>query len=184
MIEATIRRALPHDISAIVGLLSEAGEWLGQRGLDQWQYPPRRERIRAGVDAGHVYVVEALGRAMATLTLDDHADPEFWTASDDPDDALYVHRLAVARAASGHELGSALLDWAGRQAQAAGRRWLRLDAWRTNPDLHRYYLDRGFHHIRTVELAHRGSGALFQRPAELARYTGCLRLRDVAGPQG
>lgn len=66
---------------------------------------------------------------IATITLNAYADPEFWTAADDPDDALYVHRMAVARSASGQEIGSALLDWAARHVVDAEKKWLRLDAW-------------------------------------------------------
>ncbi|MEU5725052.1 GNAT family N-acetyltransferase [Micromonospora sp. NPDC047738] len=65
---------------------------------------------------------------------------------------------------AGRNIGGALLDWAARVAASRGCRWLRLDAWRTNEALHRYYERQGFSPIRVVELAHRGSGALFQRP--------------------
>ena len=34
-----------------------------------------------------------------------------------------------------------------------------------NPGLQGYYRSRGFRHVRTVDLPHRASGALFQRPA-------------------
>ena len=69
-------------------------------------------------------------------------------------------------------LESALLDFAGEQAEAQGKPWVRLDCWRTNTALHAYYLARHFQHLRTVEVPGRGSGALFQRPA--AERTGQL----------
>jgi len=52
---------------------------------------------------------------------------------------------------------------AAEMAADAGKQWLRQDAGRTNEDLHAYYRRLGFDHIRTVELPHCGSGALFQR---------------------
>ncbi|MEU7909175.1 GNAT family N-acetyltransferase [Actinoplanes sp. NPDC049118] len=97
------------------------------------------------------------------ITVDDYADPEFWTAQDDPDSALYVHRMVVDRVAGGNGVGGRLLDWAERLASSLGRTWLRLDAWRTNAPLHAYYQRQGFVPVRTVNLSHRGSGALFQR---------------------
>ncbi|WP_328807845.1 GNAT family N-acetyltransferase [Nonomuraea antri] len=102
---------------------------------------------------------------VATIALDDHADPEFWTLDDDPGAALYVHKLAVARPWSGSGLGDALLDWACATAHSAGLPWLRLDCAKANPRLQDYYRGRGFRHVRTVDLAHRASGALFERPS-------------------
>ncbi|MFD0479356.1 GNAT family N-acetyltransferase [Nonomuraea thailandensis] len=67
---------------------------------------------------------------------------------------------------SGSGLGDALLDWACAAAFSAGLPWVRLDCAKANPRLQGYYRDRGFRHVRTVDLPHRSSGALFQRPSE------------------
>ena len=56
-----------------------------------------------------------------------------------------------------------MLDWAADLAAGRGLTWLRLDAWRTSDRLHAYYRRHGFTHMRTVDLPHRGSGAIFQR---------------------
>jgi hypothetical protein len=41
---------------------------------------------------------------------------------------------------------------------------VRIDVWTDNVGLHRYYEQRGFKHVRTLDLDY-PSGALFQRPA-------------------
>lgn len=97
------------------------------------------------------------------VTVDGFADPEFWSADDSPDDALYVHRMVVDRNYAGKHIGKALLDWATNLAIAQGKAWLRLDAWATNTALHNYYERQGFSLVRIVSYEHRGSGALFQR---------------------
>lgn len=165
-----IRRAQAQDLDDVAEVLAEAAVWLGSQGLDQWQYPVRREQVAESISRGECYIATSgqNGRGsevLATITVDDHADPEFWSPEDGPDEALYVHRLAVRRSAAGRELGAYLLDWAGGHAYAAGKKWLRLDAWRSNPGLLDYYAQRGWQHVRTVELGHRKSGALFQRRA-------------------
>lgn len=166
-----IRRARPDDLAAIVALLDEARAWLASRHSDQWQEPVtgrRQERVVQAIDAGQVWVVEPRGaKVVATITVDGRADPEFWTADDAPDDAVYAHRMAVARGQAGQQLGSTLLDFAGRIATRAGKRWVRLDAWATNEGLQDYYRSQGFQHVRTCRYTHRGSGALFQRDARL-----------------
>ncbi|MGW0393053.1 GNAT family N-acetyltransferase [Streptomyces sp. NPDC003042] len=164
MREVDIRVARPEELDAVEGLWLEASRWLASRGLDQWQYPPRRWRMAEAVAAGDCHLAFADGHAVATITVHERADPEWWE-HEDPASALYIHDLAVSRAAAGHGVGARLLDWAGAVAARRGKRWLRLEAWKTNHLLHRYYLDQGFQLLRIVDLPHRNSGALFQRPA-------------------
>ncbi|MFG2463361.1 GNAT family N-acetyltransferase [Streptomyces sp. NPDC048523] len=160
-----IRLATESDLPTVTELWEHAATWLNSRGIDQWQYPPRAERIRENIAAGECWVVEDEGVPIATITIDAHADGDFWTSEEACEPALYVHRMVVRRDASGLELGSAMLDWASQRAADQGKHWLRLDAWRDNERLHNYYASRGFTHLRTVEASGRRSGALFQRPA-------------------
>lgn len=172
----SLRRAEPADLPGVLTLLSDTAEWLYAQGLRQW---PRGgfgpERIEPLIEDRVLYLLDDELRYLdpdesappvATIALDDHADPEFWTPADHPAAALYIHKLAVARPWSGSGLGDALLDWACASAHAAGLPWLRLDCAKGNPRLQDYYRDRGFRHIRTVDLPHRSSGALFQRSSE------------------
>jgi GNAT superfamily N-acetyltransferase len=171
-----IRPAEPGDVEAIMGLLDDATLWLHARGLDQWQAGrARREMfVRSDVELGTVAVVEdADGRIVATITVDDMADADFWKKRDRVHKALYLHRMAVSRTSAGIGLGAAMLDWAGLEAKRRGRKLLRLDAWATNEGLHAYYRGQGFTNVRTEHVHGRGSGALFARSA---------RVRTGAGP--
>ncbi len=161
-----IRAAQPHELDEVEVLWLEASRWLAARGLDQWQYPPRRWRMEEAIAAGDCSLVFHDGRVIATITVHEWADLEWW-AHDDPTCALYVHDLVVSRAAAGQALGAHLLNWAGDLAARKDKSWLRLEAWKSNHLLHRYYLDQGFELLRIVDLPHRNSGALFQRPASL-----------------
>lgn len=170
--ELDIRRAAAADLGVVTSLWQEAAAWLADKGVDQWQYPPREEKIVANIDRGECFLIEDDGVPVATITVDTFADPDFWTPDEAAEPALYVHRMAVRRDAAGIELGSAMLDWASLQAHQQGRRWVRLDAWRDNTDLISYYSSRDFQHVRTVNAEGRGSGALFQRPAGRTRGAG------------
>jgi GNAT superfamily N-acetyltransferase len=164
-----------------VSLWDEARAWFVAQAIDQWQYPARREAIDANIAAkDECWILENEHGIVGTITLDKNADPEFWMPGDSPDEALYIHRMIVRREFAGAEVGSAVIDWASQRAAAAGKRWLRLDAWRTNPRLQRYYAQHGFKLVRTVELPHRRSGALFQRPAGvvLARGPRVIEVGD------
>lgn len=164
MTELHIRVARPHELDVVESLLREASTWLASRGIDQWQYPPHRDRIAAALERGDCFLAFVDGQPIGTIQVDTFADPEFWEPGDRPDAALYVHRMAVSRSSAGMGVGGALLDWAAERAAVAGKVWLRLDAWKDNPGLHRYYEGEGFTLLRIVDLPHRRSGALFQRP--------------------
>ena len=164
-----ITPARPDDLQTLVDLRAEARAWLAQRGTDQWAelWPTPGAmlgKFRASIEAGQVWLVYDDGDPMGSLTLDSYCLPELWTPDECAEPARYVSKVSVRRAYAGRGIGSQLLDWAGTQAARAGARWLRLDAWTTNTNLHRYYRDHGFHHVRTV-VSDRPSGALFQRPA-------------------
>lgn len=165
------RPAGTSDIDAITALVREAADWLAELGLDQWRGDEERCRSRVHTDivAGSVWVVEDDGVVVATITVDEWADADFWRHTDHVHDALYAHRMAVARSHKGRGLGSALLDLAANLAERECRSWLRFDAWSTNDALHRYYEQQGFEMVRNVPVDGRGSGALFEGKASERR---------------
>lgn len=166
-----IRPAGAGDVDAMLALRREAEAWLAKAGRVQWT-PDYREyaddALRRSVAAGIAWVVEDQGAVVATVSLSTEADLDFWTADDLPRSALYLQRLIVARSHAARELGDAIQNWACEQAEAAGRRWVRLDCRRDNWELHAYYVARGWQPVRIQEPRRRTeSGALFQRPAGL-----------------
>src|SRR5262245_52216128 len=165
-----ISPATPDDLLILLTLRDDASSWLAHRGLDQWSsaWPTKdlmTKAIAAGIRAGEVFIVWDGSTPAATITVDQWANPDLWSAVEIEEPAIYVHRLIVARSYAGQRLGGELLDWAGARASETGARWLRLDAWTTNHALQLYYVQQGFEHLRTVTLSHNPSGALFQRPA-------------------
>jgi predicted N-acetyltransferase YhbS len=76
---------------------------------------------------------------------------------------MYPHRLIVRRKYAG--LGTDVVEWACKRAGELGNNWVRIDVWTDNVGLHRYYEQRGFQHVRTLDLSDYPSGALFQRKA-------------------
>lgn len=175
----TLRRAKnPTDIDTVAAMWMCSAAWLRKKGSDQWQYPVKMENIEAAVAAGACWLAYRDDMPIGTITLDTNVEPQYWPLEDEPNNALYVHRMVVEESGRGEEIGSALLDWAGERAEAMGRRWLRLDAWRSNQALHRYYTDRGFELVRTV-LDPSGSGACFQRPASLRLGRGPAVVTDA-----
>ncbi|GLW75004.1 hypothetical protein Kpho02_73010 [Kitasatospora phosalacinea] len=163
-----VRRATPDDVPTLMEMRAEAEQWLAEMGVDQWSDPDLGERAVQGwlekINRGRTWVVTRSGRIAATISRD-RADTDFWREEDVLHDAFYVYKLIVARSEAGTHLGARLLDWASVIAAAEGKSWVRLDVWRNNKGLQKYYEKQGFSHVRTEAPSHRLSGWLGQRPA-------------------
>jgi GNAT superfamily N-acetyltransferase len=145
-----VRRAGPDDLGAAIDILEEASSWVASLGMDGWvpgsfRSPKGRgyRIVRENLAAGELYLAHRDGGPVATVTLQS-TDPLYWP--DAPQDALYVHRLAVRRDAAGSGVGRALLRWSEEQAIARGRVFLRLDCPSGNPDIRAFYRSAGFEH--------------------------------------
>ncbi|NEE30190.1 GNAT family N-acetyltransferase [Streptomyces sp. SID7982] len=162
-----------------MGLRTEAEAWLRSKGSDQWSDPEAGARAiakwHAAIDEGRTWLITTeTGTVLGTVSRGP-VDRDFWTDQDAPESALYLYKLMVSRAASGMGIGGLALDWAGRIAALEGRRWVRIDCWRTATGLQRYYESAGFAHVRTESPSHRKSGWLAQRPASLVLNENALR---------
>jgi ribosomal protein S18 acetylase RimI-like enzyme len=165
--------ATPADLDAILGLIEEASRWLKARGQDQWAEPwPNREerdaRVLKGLASRKTVIVRQGDTAVATVTMANWHNPNVWVSgpctADLSERAVYLHRLITARKYAGHGLGESLINWAEKRARAKYRaQWTRIDVWRTNTDLHRYYEKLGFESCGKCPDPSYPSGALFQR---------------------
>jgi ribosomal protein S18 acetylase RimI-like enzyme len=163
--ELHVRQAVPDDIDAAVQVITEVSAWLADKDIP-WliDFPgPFKKRI----DQGEVYLayLDNWETLTGTVSLGREPDPELWSSY--PGQARYIHRLAVRRKFASRGIGTALLDLAGHVAAMEGIPWLRLDCSKDNHALQNYYLAQGFEYLDTVDLPHRLSGALFQRPSKL-----------------
>lgn len=180
----SIDQATPDDEDTVFTILDETAEWLYSSDITQWprQFSGiddwRSERIRGHISAGQVWLVRVHAETAAVFTLagPDKDYAHGWPSN--PNDALYIYRMAVRRSHSGRGLGQHILNWASARATALGLSWLRLDCHRDNTKLQEYYEAAGFARVGTVvttidpggsnltgETYTRGSGALYQRPA-------------------
>lgn len=161
-----IRPAKPEDVATIVGWRMERSRWLAGQGSDQWgsaglAADSFASRVRASVEEGETWIAEHGNEPVGTIAVDRWTDAGLWTDSEIAD-ALFIHRLIAPLSSKGLDVGTALIDHAEDLAISAGRRWLRLDAWTSNRQLHNFWSSHGFRHVRTVPGT--PSGALFQRP--------------------
>lgn len=196
-----IRQARPADLGTICRLRLQRTAWLAAKGSEQWQrqhhgLPIDRfaDAVAGSVAAGETWMVEVDGKSAGTITVNDRADPGLWSAGELAD-AVFVHYMIVDRRFAGHRVGRVLLAHAAALARSHHRTWVRLDAWTTNAELHRYYRRGGFRLARIADPASSGpSAALFERRADswppadhllrAHRHAGCADAVHCCGQTG
>lgn len=117
--------------------------------------------MRVQTTLGHVSLarMEADRSLVGTLRIEWEA-PHLWP--DDPMDGGYVHSLAIRNHVRGHQIGAGLLQWAQGQIADRGRRYIRLDCWKENAMLCRYYENLGFRRCGDFETGG-WVGALYEK---------------------
>jgi GNAT superfamily N-acetyltransferase len=158
-----IRPARDDQLEHVASILEEAARWLFSRGVNQWPATVGRARIAAQTDSRDFYLAWDGAQAVGTFSLQT-ADVEMW--GEQPDEALYLHSLAVRRSHRG--LGRQLLSWAEQEAEGRGKRYLRLDCDAASPALRSYYERAGYAYRRDVP----GAGwtvSLYEKPVALSR---------------
>jgi len=129
----------------VLSVLADAAAWLRERGVEQWPDRFPTEWVMPAIEAGETWLAEHDGQIAGTLVVQ-WDDPLFWAGY--PNDAGYLHRLAVRRHGDG--LGGRLLQWAERHAAAAGKVYLRLDCVASNESLRAYYERAAYQHVGNV----------------------------------
>lgn len=110
MTPVNLRRAKTQaDIDTVAAMWVRSAAWLRSKGSDQWQYPVKMTNIEAAVAADACWLAYRDGTPIGTITLDTNAEPQYWTPEDEPNNALYIHRMVVEETGRGEEIGSAHL---------------------------------------------------------------------------
>jgi len=138
-----IRRAAPAETSIVSAILTEAAQWLAERGDPLWQDGELSPAaVKADVENGLFHLAWIADQAAGVFKMQDE-DPLFW-----PDvphrEAIYLHRIAVRRQYAGGEIMDAMIAFARQATIAAGRPFLRLDCIASRHKLCAVYEKRGF----------------------------------------
>jgi GNAT superfamily N-acetyltransferase len=105
------------------------------------------------------------GTAIGTLSISVEGDTDFWSPTELAESALYLGKMASSLDRSGEGIGALMIAWTRDWAARHGFDIVRWDVWRTNDALQHYYRSVGATYVRTVEVADRWSGTLFETAA-------------------
>lgn len=140
--EFAITRAGMEAVPEVYALIREIAQWLIDRGDALWgEEEISRDELLRVAQAGELITGRVAGTLAACMYLHDE-DRVFWPEAR-PGEALYVHRLGVARRFAGAGYSHAMLDWAEREARCMKRCFVRLDC-EPRPKLLALYRGAGF----------------------------------------
>jgi GNAT superfamily N-acetyltransferase len=136
-----IIQATPDQIDIIASIMEEGSAVQRMHGFPGWPVPIAHPGILRRFAIGEVFLAYLDGAAVGTFSLQPF-DPDFW--GEQPDDALYLHKLATRHAVRGRGVGLAMLRWAEQYTHDRGKTYLRLDTLAENDTLCRFYEQAGY----------------------------------------
>ncbi|MHC8514600.1 GNAT family N-acetyltransferase [Sporosarcina sp. ITBMC105] len=143
-----IQKATEGEIVPVTQLLKEVAAWLKIKEVNQWGFllaGGEDEEIRQAILDGATYAVWLDGELIATFTLyatQSEWDQHIW-GSEDHEDVLYLHRLAIRPAYMGKGIGQELLEW----IEVNLDKTIRLDCVSNHPKLRTFYTENGFEEV-------------------------------------
>lgn len=178
------RRAREDDRDALYRIREAVGSHIRERrGVNQWHDNQKgRGQIDALLSQGDMHVVEnTQGTAVGAYALSTRADRDFWTEDEAAEtDVLYLYKLMVDSNYVGSGLGHAILRHIYRTHD---RYRIRIDCWRGNDRLHRFFQNAGFRYIDDRDADGRDSGTLFEvNLADFDVRDRHIEVRDVQAP--
>lgn len=159
-----VARATEADQQDIQELLLKTAQWLESRGSKQWSALLDGHDVHGtaeAIAAGNVFVFRLDNELAGMVIL--FWEPTAWDlglwASEEPRQAVYLHRLAIARKLAGSGLGSQILEWALSGIRFPGREVMRLDCMAGVGALNKFYQGHGFDFLGERKGFH-----IYQRP--------------------
>lgn len=150
------------DTDKAISVMYEVSSWMKGSGMkvNQWWQPENMNRdfMLQHTEPNEYYVAIEDGKPAASVILQDSERNQDWSYIDkgNPQKALYIHWLCVARDFAGQGLSKVMVDFASEEAKRRNLPRLRLDTDADEEKLCKLYERLGFHLMGTEqEEAHR-----------------------------
>ena len=132
-----VRRVYGDEALEAIDILHEVSVWTSAFGEPVWPLGGFTAEELARVAAAGEQIGGFEGAQMVACMRLQEKDPIYWP-DDPPGEALYLHKLAVRRAASGKGWTARLVGWAVEECRRKGARALLLDTLAIEKLLHHY----------------------------------------------
>ena len=154
----TMAQAKVGDTENVLSLLVEMAEWFKDNGSTQWNGLLQgidSHRTEEAIQRGDVFVckMEAEIAGMVMLLQKPSVwDQNLWGLQEEqPNTAIYLHRLAIRRKYAKHQLGAEILNWCKQSIHFEEKDKIRLDCLANNEFLNAYYRRKGYTYVGEKE---------------------------------
>lgn len=146
-----IKVATKETIHEVEDILYDAVQWMNQSEIPnlwneknvQWSELSKNYKV----EDFYIYYMD--GKAVGCMALT-QIDQTYWSEVE-PGKAVYIHKLAVKREASGRGVSRKLIDYAKSYTLEKGLNTLRLDCNAERDKLRKIYEREGFQYVRNFE---------------------------------
>lgn len=146
------------DTEDVLSLLVETAGWFKDNGSTQWNGLLKgidSHRADEAVQRGDVFVCKIDGEIAGMVMLlqkPSEWDRNLWVLhEEDPNEAIYLHRLAIRRKYAKHQLGEEILNWCKESIRFKGKDKIRLDCLASNEFLNAFYRRTGYTYVGEKE---------------------------------
>ena len=154
-----ISNGKPEELDAILSLTRACGKHMRENGIDQWDenYPDRKS-LKRDIESNTLFAYREDDVVIGIVVLNETQDAEYaevnWSTSES-DRNIVVHRLAVSPNHQGKGIARKIMDFAEEWAQTNDFDAIRLDTFSQNPRNQRFYKNRGYTELGTVQLSYK-----------------------------
>jgi len=140
-----------------IAVMQNVSMWMQGEGmhLSEWWQPQNMnpDFLFHHVEPNEFYTAIVDGKPVASVVLQDSERNQSWKSIDgvNPQRALYVHWLCVARDFSGKGFSKVMVEFAAEEAKKRGFKLLRLDTDANEPKLCELYESLGFQLMGTEQ---------------------------------
>ena len=151
-------QAKVEDTGNILSLLIEMAEWFKDNGSTQWNGLLQgidSHRTEEAILRGDVFICKAeeeIAGMVMLLQKPSEWDKNLWALQEEqPNEAIYLHRLAIRRKYAKHQLGEEILNWCKGSIRFEGKDKIRLDCLASNEFLNAFYRRTGYTYVGEKE---------------------------------
>lgn len=149
--EFNIRQANDQDTNRVLRLLTDTAKWFKTKGSTQWRDLLKgidTHHTKEAISRGDVFICMS-GKELAGMVMllqsPSKWDQNLWQLTDkEPNDSIYLHRLAINRQYANQQLGRKIVKWCQQHIQFEGKKKLRLDCIAHNDYLNQFYQKADF----------------------------------------
>ena len=139
----TIKQATEAEISIIESILLDTVNWLNEMNQALWEEKETKWSFlgaRYAIDEFYIALID--GKPSGCMVLTEHR-PFYWI-DEDTTNSLFLHKLAVVKAAKHMGVGNSLMEYAEKFAATHNNSSIRLDCDEYRPKLREIYEKHGF----------------------------------------